>query len=188
MINTRTFLLLFFLIIASSTSLAQTKSSISDINTYVAEVDHFTKTNKTHRRFADVASENDEKEIWKEFKTDKAFEDATWYQGASVFSRKGKIVAAFFTFTSPSGDWFHFIDYYFRDDGSLAMIRARLNTAYGNTSVVRQRYYDSAGKLISSTRKFLELTTNKEIKPVDFMDEPIPVYKKASVLPFRKLL
>jgi hypothetical protein len=188
MINIKTSLLLFFLVAASSPSLAQKKSPVSEITAYTTGVEQFTKNNKRHRRFADVASETDEKEIWREFKSDKALKEATWYQAASVFSRDGKIVAAYFTFTSPSGDWYHFVDYYFRDDGSLAKIRARLNTSYGNITVVRQRYYDSTGKLIKSTRKFLNLKTSKETKPVDFMDEPIPAYLKVSALPFQKLL
>ena len=60
-----------------------------------------------------------------------------------MWTKQGKVIAAKFNFTSPSGDWNHFINYYFRENGSLAKIDAQLNTFEGNVSVVRQRYYNS---------------------------------------------
>ena len=146
------------------------------------------QTNKKPRIFADVASEDNDKEIWKEFKNKKAFDDAVTYQNALVWSRTGKVIVANFSFSSPSGDWAHYISYYFRDDGSLAKIQATLNTFYGDISVVRHRYYDSNGKLLKSTKNFLDLQTRKPKKPVEFIENPIPVYLNVSGLPFSKLL
>ncbi|HEY6805193.1 MAG TPA: hypothetical protein VI306_16575 [Pyrinomonadaceae bacterium] len=182
-------LLLLLMLTASSSAFAQTKPSVAEIDAYALKIDRFTKANKKHRLFADVSSQDDEKEQWKEFKNDKQLEAATWYEASHVFTRTGKIVVARFTFTSPSGDWYHFIDYYFRDDGSLAKIHARLNTFYGNISVIRNRYFDSAGSLIKETKSFHEVKTDRVAKePAGFMDEPIPLYKTVSDLPFSKLL
>jgi len=170
-----------------STANAQTKS-FSEINSYTTEVDRFIKLNKKHRIFGDVANENSDDAIWKEFKTQKTFDNAACYQSAFVYSRNGKVIASNFMFTSPSGDWAHFINYYFRQDGSLAKIEAQLNTFYGDLSVIRHRYYDAKGGLIKSTRKFLDLQTKKPKKPGDFMDNEIPLYKTVAELPFHKLL
>jgi hypothetical protein len=179
---------ILLLLIMAYPAFAQTKPSVAEINAYILKIDRFTKTKK-HRVFADVSSVDDEKERWREFKSDKELEDTTWYQAADVFTQSGKIVVARFTFTSPSGDWYHFIDYYFRADGSLAKIHARLNTFYGKVSVIRNRYFDSAGRLIKETKSFNDVKTDRVIKkPVDFIDEPIPLYKTVSDLPFSKLL
>jgi len=63
---------------------------------------------------------------------------------------------------------YHFIKYYYRADGSLAKIQARLNTFYGGVSVLRDRYYDGNGKLLKSTQRFLDLQTHKPIKKKDW--------------------
>ena len=78
--------------------------------------------------------------------------------------------------------------YYFREDGSLAKIQAQLNSFYGDISVVRDQYYDPSGRLLKTTRKFLDLRTQKPKKPEEFVDNPIPIYRKVTALPFRKLL
>jgi hypothetical protein len=181
--------ILFLLLITASSAFAQIKPSVAEINAYTLKIDRFPNANKKHRIFADISSEDDEKERWKEFKNDKELENTTWYQASGVFTQAGKIVVTRFTFTSPSGDWYHFIDYYFRDDGSLAKIHARLNTFYGNISVIRNRYFDSAGLLIKETKSFHDVKTDRVAKePAGFMDEPIPLYKTVSDLPFSKLL
>lgn len=169
------------------------KSVVSAINAYVAEVDRFTKTNSKHRIFGDVSSAlADENDLWKEFKSEKELEAAgtgeNLNQSAFVWTRKSEVVAAKFTFTSPSGDWNHFINYYFREDGSLAKIEAQLNTFYGNISVIRHRYYNPDGRLIKSTRRILDLDTHRPKKAADFTDNPIPVYFHVPEIPFRKLL
>jgi len=189
------FVLIFYaLAVCQSSAVAQTsKSSISEINVYTGEVERFTKVNKKHRIFGDVSSaETDKTDLWREFKSEKELEDTgdgeNLNQTATVWTKQGKVIAAKFNFTSPSGDWNHFINYYFRENGSLAKIDAQLNTFEGNVSVVRQRYYNSNGRLIKSTQTFRDLTTHKPRKSADFMDNPIPVYLKVSDLPFRQLL
>ena len=177
-----------------SFAVAQTsKSSVTEINNYTGGVERFTKVNKKHRIFGDVSSaKTDKTDLWREFKNEKQLEDTgdgeNLNQTATVWTKQGKVIAAKFNFTSPSGDWNHFINYYFRENGSLAKIDAQLNTFEGNVSVVRQRYYNSNEFLIKSTQTFRELETNKPRKSADFMDNPIPVYLKVSDLPFHQLL
>ncbi|HJX89504.1 MAG TPA: hypothetical protein VJ372_03365 [Pyrinomonadaceae bacterium] len=177
-----------------SFAVAQTSNhSISEINIYSAEVERFTQINKEHRIFGDVSSaKTDKTDLWREFKSEKELEDTgngeNLNQMATLWTKQGKVIAAKFNFTSPSGDWNHFINYYFRENGSLAKIDAQLNTFEGNISVVRQRYYNSTGPLIKSTETFRDLETHKPRKSADFMDNPIPIYLKVPDLPFHQLL
>jgi hypothetical protein len=167
------------------------KTELALIDSYTAEIDRFIKLQRGERIFADISA--DEKSRWREFKSDAARQQAdtgdNLNDNALLWTRKAKVVGANFTFQSPSRDWAHFVMYYYREDGTLAKIDARLNTFYGDLSVVRKRYYDSHGKLIKSTLKYLDLHTQKPTKPTgDFFDEPIPVYRKVSELPFQNLL
>jgi hypothetical protein len=157
-------------------------AEVSQIKTYTTEIDRFSKGRK-FRTFG-VFYEKD-KGTWRELKG-KA--DHQLDESCDVWTRDGKVVLAFFGFTSESGDWYHFIKYYYRDDGTLAKIQARLNTFYGNVSVLRDRYYDASGKLIKSTRRYLDIQTHKPVKSANFHDEPIPMFSKASALPFHRLL
>lgn len=171
-------------------TLAQSpKAQLTQINSYVAEVNSYVKRNaKSRRIFADVA-DYDKTPSWREFKTEaEAEKRSNLNQSADVWTRGGKVIAANLSFTSPSGDWAHLIMYYFREDGSLAKIEAQLNTFYGDVSIVRDQYFNNRGVRISSTRKFLDLKTQKPKKPVDHIDHPVPVYSKVSQLPFFKLL
>jgi hypothetical protein len=165
-------------------------ATIAQINAYAAEIDRYIQRNpRAERMFGDTAEYDDSNPRWREFKTKAAFEKATLYQSATVWTRAGTVVLVGFTFTSPSGDWAHFINYYFRDDGSLAKIEGQLNTFYGDVSIVRKQHFNDAGIQISSTERFLDLKTRKPIKkPDDFFDKPVPVYRTITELPFHKLL
>lgn len=181
---------LFTFLCLQSHAFAQSpKASIAEINAYVVEIDAYVKRNpRLKKMFGDAAEYEDNKSDWREFKTRAAFDKATLYESATVWTKTGKVIFASFTFTSPSGDWAHFINYYFRDDGSLAKIAAQLNTFYGDVSVLRNQYFNNAGVVLSSTRKFLDLKTRRPKKPGDYFDHPVPVYRKVSELPFNKLL
>ena len=181
-------LLPFILFLTIAVSAQTPKPNLTEINTYAASVDRFMKVNKTPRYFGDVSLE--EKSHWKRFKTRKLIDDAEEvYKKAVVWSKTGKIVSVGFTLTSPSGDWAHYVTYYFRTDGSLAKIHAELNTFYGEVSIIRDRFYDPSGQLLQSTQKVLDLQTRKPKKPSgDFMDQDVNVYKKVSELPFSKML
>ncbi len=186
-------LCLLLLVAVQGPAKAQTRNTqLAEINSYVADVKRFTNRNtKARRIFADVAGENDDKPKWREFKAQREFDkfEGNPDESAYAWTRTGKLIAAAFTFTSQSGDWAHLITYYFREDGSLAKLEAQLNTFYGDVSIVRVQYFDKAGVRISSSRKFLDLKTQKPKKPgSDYMDQDVTVFRRVDELPFYKLL
>lgn len=170
------------------------KLQIAQIDTYSAQVDRFIKQNpKTLRIFADISGVDQTSPQWREFRSEKDREKASTgdnlNENAYVWKGSGRVVGANFTFQSPSGDWAHLIMYYFREDGSLAKIDAQLNSFYGEVSVIRIRHYSERGGLLKSSSRHLDLQTRKPKKPdADFIDQPIPVYRNVSALPFHKLL
>ena len=138
-----------------------------------------------------IPGEEDKPDKWAEFKTVRQEVQANLEDSAHVWLRDGKVVAARFSFTSSSGDWYHYVDYYFRADGTLAKIHAQLNTFAGpdgGISVVRDKFYSSSGKLLHTATRYLDLKSQKPRKRGEFMDQPIPDYKTVRDLPFYKLL
>jgi hypothetical protein len=180
-------------LLVPSTALSQTRevkqSGIAAIDSYAKQVDRFIKRNgKTRRTFGNVGNEQDH---WKEFKGKPAkgeVDPDDLDEVAYVWVRSGKVVAVGFTFQSESRDWAHFVTYYFREDGTLAKIHAQLNTFYGNISAVRNKFYNSSGKLLRTSTRYLDLQSQKPRKRGDFMDEPIPVYQTVRSLPFYRIL
>ena len=165
------------------------KTPIAEINSYAAQVDSYIKRHARGKRiFGDVSSYNDNAPRWREFKNESEAEKHELYSTAYVWSRDANIVGVNLTLSSPSGDWAHYVTYYFRKDGSLAKIEAQLNTFYGDVSVVRQQYFDNRGVRLRTTRRVLDLKTKKPKKSADYMDQDVPVYRKLSELPFSKLL
>jgi hypothetical protein len=59
-------------------------------------------------------------------------------------------------------------------------------------TVIRERFFDPKGELLSSSQQFLDLETKKKKRPgengEEFIDEPIPVYRTVRALPFYTLL
>jgi hypothetical protein len=181
---------------ALSVAAAQTarSDSVASISSYAATIERATNNKSKRRIFADVSSgyENGPAS-WKEFRSErertKAETGDNMNQIAFAWTRNGKLVATKITLTSPSGDWAHLINYYYREDGTLAKIQAQLNTFYGDVSVVREQFFQSSGKVIRSTTRYLDLNSRKPVrKPKDFFDQEVPIYKKISELPFAKLL
>jgi hypothetical protein len=159
------------------------------------QIDQFIKRNpKAQRIFGNVASgRRVEANRWCEFKSEDEREKAdtgdNLNEQAYVWLKAEKVVGVNLTLQSPSGDWVHFVMYYFRGDGTLTKIQAQLNSFYGDLSVRREKFYSQSGKLLHTSTKYLDLNSQKESKPgEDFVDEPIPVYRKVRDLPFYKLL
>ena len=186
----------------SALTFAQTNASadkeirdaeIARIKAYSQELDDYAKRNpKLNRVFGDVSSGTEGDKIrWREFKG-RSKSDTNYISSlmsnAFVWSKEGAAVLVSCDFQSPSGDWAHDVNYYFREDGSLAKIHAQLNTFYGNMTVIRERLYDSKGKLLSSSQQFLDMETQKKKKPgedgQEFIDEPITAYRTVKALPF----
>ena len=86
----------------------------------------------------------------------------------------------------------HDVDCYFREDGTLAKVEARLNTFYGRVTAVREKIYGERGELLQADERFYRLGTKRRVRPNvgkdEFIDEPIPIYKTARDLPFYHLL
>jgi hypothetical protein len=172
------------------------KTELAEIVSYAKSIDQFIKFNSRKRRiFGNIAGVDDKLDKWREFKTAKQMERAdegdNLDESAYVWVKDGKIVAANFTFTSSSGDWVHYVNCYFRADGTLAKIHAQLNTfssAEGGLSVVREKFYGATGRLVHTSTRYLDLKSQRPTKVTDFMDQPIPSYKTVRALPFSKLL
>jgi hypothetical protein len=171
---------------------APQKTEWIEIASYAKSIEQFTRHNPRQRRlFAKAPEKGDHQDNWRAFKTARQMEQAGLDESAYVWLKDGKVVAAKFSFTSQSGDWYHFVNYYFRDDGTLAKIHAQLNTFVspdGGLSVVRERFYGSNGGLLHTSTTYLDLHSQRPRKRGDFMDEPIPVYLRVRDLPFSKLL
>lgn len=168
------------------------KTQIKQIDAYSRKLNFYIKKNeKAGQVFGDISAT--QKSKWQKFKTDTARENFdtgdNLNQNAIVWREKGKIVAAVFTYQSPSRDWAHYVSNYYRPDGSVAKVEAALNTFYGNVTVKRNFYFDKNGKLIHKTIRFLDLNTQKSRKPNDnFLDNEVIYYKKVSNLPFAALV
>lgn len=162
---------------------------VAQIDSYVTEIQRYTKQNPRMRLlFADVSPYDSEKPEWKKFKTKAALEKLEVYDSAVAWTRKGKVVAVDLALSSPSGDWADFVRYYFREDGSLAKVEGRLNTFFGDVSLIRNQYFNQRGELVRKTTKVLDLYTQKPKKTTEYMDQEVPVYRKVEELPFFKLL
>lgn len=172
-----------------STQVAAQRPNLVSIDSYAQQIDRYVKRHPK-RIFANVVSETDEADHWREFKTVAKLENSEtmFDERAQVWQKAGKVVAVQFTFSSQSGDWVHYVNYYFRADGTIAKIHARLNTFHGNLSVIRDKFYDAGGRLLQTSTRYLDLNSQKPTKSRDFMDAEIPLYLKARELPFYKLL
>jgi hypothetical protein len=177
------------------------QSDVASIEVYARGLDRYMNRNaRAARYFADTASMTDDANMnaaprWQEFRTRKALDDA-WqngktYTSSSVwFNATGELVAAVFTFSSPSGDWVQYVTNYYRKDGTLAKSSAELRTFMGDIIRIQDRLYDNKGKLLKEQTRFLDLKTRKpkRVGKSDYMEMESPLYKTASALPFYRLL
>ena len=146
---------------------------------------------------ADVSDYDTEKPEWRKFKSTKeleAFREKTeTYTVAYNWRTNSKIVSSVFTVFSPSGDWAQYVTHYFRPDGSAAKVNTEMRTFNGDYIIIREYYFDSRGKLLKKTAKYLDLATKKPKKPTaEMLDEKsdffkADYYKKVSVLPYYSL-
>lgn len=167
------------------------QSALADVEAYVASVNAFAeKEGEPHVIFADVSDYNEgSKAVWKKYDSLKDFENSREeeesYTIAFVWKKEDKIVAVNFTYSSPSGDWAHYVEYVFRPDGSAAGVRKELRTFLGDLIVIRTTLFDEKGVELKSTKEFLDLESEKPVKPTDsFQDIDVPLYKKTADLPF----
>lgn len=108
---------------------------------------------------------------------------------ATVVFQNKLVVQAVVTTADESGDWVLTSTSYFRPDGTLARQIEQLDTMNGNARVLRDSYFDCAGKALKRSARHLDLNT-KQAKPAatDFIDHAAPVYKRTRDLPFFRAL
>jgi hypothetical protein len=196
-------LLAFLIVIFSLLVSAQTnkKAEIKLIDAYSKTVDAFVKKYKSpHLVFADVSDyETNSKPKWKKFASEKALEKfretTETYSIAYNWQKNGKITKSNFTLFSPSGDWAQYVYHYFREDGTLAKAESEMRTFNGDLIVIQDFYFDAKGKLLKKTVKYLDLQTEKPIKPTkEFLEnnagfvDDVEYFKRTSKLPFASLL
>jgi hypothetical protein len=101
---------------------------------------------------------------------------------------------------SPTKEWVQYARYYYREDGSLQKTHSdfRRFGAYEKekgmeqeflVKVLRDRYYDSNGKMVKkSAPRFFNTSNGREMKDVVFTDGPWPIYAQTKMLPFYDVL
>jgi len=171
---------------------ATCSQEVAAIEAYCRKVDRLIKANhnSSRRVFIGTALDADHASVgWRESKPDGEEAEASSKENACVWSSQGKIVAVKFTFQSQSGNWVQFATYYYREDGTLAMIGARLNLFRGQTTLLREQFYDRKGVLIRGSVKSCSLKSGREQKPnKELIPEPLPVYLTTDQLPFYQAL
>lgn len=179
----------------ATTSQSRVAAQIAAIEKYCKGIDRYIELgSKPVRFFADVSDGKTEKPRWQEFsssrKRDEFAEES--YQTADVWRRAGRTILVLHSFSSPSGDWMHAVNYYFRADGTLCRTSSTLRTFYTSDArplrVVRNQFYDVRGKLLGTSAEYFDIRTGKKQKSVSYFKNDPPVYKRVSNLPFYDLL
>ena len=161
-----------------------------------------TKGKKRRRLFGLFSETPHRKGEWIEFAREAdlnaAVKEEHVFDVAQVWSREDGATAIWMRLTSGSGDWFHFVEYCFRSDGTLARVNSTLNTFnavdkdpekdVNGASRRRERYFDGTGTQIKVSRRVLDLETKRPAPTLQIMDDDEPIYKKVSALPFYRLL
>ncbi|HEX8136057.1 MAG TPA: hypothetical protein VF544_00560 [Pyrinomonadaceae bacterium] len=172
----------------------QGAASIAAIETYVRQMDaHVRRERRRGRLFGDTSDYTDQnaRPRWQEFQSRRALERAEVYSAATAWTNAaGSPVVAEFSLSSPSGDWAQYNTYYYRDDGTLAKLHSELRTFMGDLVVIRDRFFDSTGKLLAEKTRYLDLQTRrpKKAEAGSFQDVPVEAYTRTSDLPFYSLL
>lgn len=183
----------------SSTAAASTET----IDQFCDGLTPMTKERRHRRLFGLFQKDDRDRGGWIEFKREQDLNAAVKtdhvFEMAQVWSRDDGATAVSMRFTSGSGDWFHFVEYCFRVDGTLARLHSSLNTfnaadkdpekEVDGAIRVRDRYFDSSGKQIKVTKRILDLQSERPALTVQIMDdEKEPIYNAAVNLPFHGLL
>ena len=174
-----------------------TASQIKAINSYCKQIDTIQKQRKTPELvYANTADVNSSKDKWRKFASEKALdkfrEKSEAYDIAYNWRSGGKLIASNFTHSSPSGDWVNYVNHCFRADGTVARVETDYRTFLGDWKVISTRYFNSAGRQISSSIKYLDLQSGKPKDASEGVmgdaESRAEYYKNVKKLPFAKLL
>jgi hypothetical protein len=184
-------LLLFVSFVFSQPGSLVTKPQI---DAYAKKISRFTDRNrKSAIAFADVSSYDSSAESWKKIGSwddlDNYTADHDAYGLALIWKQNGKVTAANFTYTSPSGDWNDYVHHYFRPDGSLALVTSEFRT-FANACVAKQRFYfDRKGRRTKKTVSYSDLETGRRKAPCLSSEAlKFTYYQSVTKLPFAGLL
>lgn len=183
----RHLILLLFIIAIFGYSFAQTKQSeeVQKIVDYCKSVEELANGKTDHFKYFSLLESGQ----WIEHKTSEDLNETVSDGYTSALVKNGKVLMTQSLFQSGSGDWLHYVDSCYREDGSLAAARARLNTFYGHISAVREFGFNETGKEIFKTENFYDLISKKPTKPgADFIDNRVILFKKTIDLPFISLI
>lgn len=131
---------------------------------------------------------------WKEYTGAEAEKVAGWLEHATVSSAVGKVRLVRLVLSSESGDWYHNIDYCFRQDGSLWSLLAVLNSFYGNYSLIRELEFDSNSIETRQSATYYMLGTSTtmnappEAEDMKEIVQNLPVFRTTGNLPFADFL
>ncbi len=77
--------------------------------------------------------------------------------------------------TSPASDWIRETEYYYTEEGKLGVLSSKLNTFYGNVSVLEEQIYLN-GDLIDQRKTTKDLDT-LELVDRSYQNQPIQVFE-----------
>jgi hypothetical protein len=181
----------------SAAKLTTKPSEVAAIDAYAKGLDAFKNNKRNHTLFFGAEGDKPEVQKWKQFKSSRAREEAfnsIMDNVADVWMKNGKPVIAEFNFETNSGDWSQFVQYYFRDDGSLAKMRTTFAgfmvlSEHGGR-IVQERIYSPNGKLLQKRLNCFEL--EKKHHPIkcsgDYSKYDGTYYRRAQDLAFYGLL
>ena len=96
-----------------------------------------------------------------------------FYTQADLYIYKNKLSSVFITEDSPSGDESRGMEYFFREDGTIACIDCNFGSLYGSVEIKTNIYYNSKGKKAKEQKLIYDYDThkpldNKKINNEDF--------------------
>lgn len=183
--------------LTGATFAQSTASQVKSINAFCKQIDSIQKRRKTPELvYANTADANSSTEKWRKFASAKALdkfrERNEVYDIAYNWRSGGRLIASTFTYSSQSGDWVNYVDHCFRADGTVARVETDYRTFLGDFKVLRKRYFNAAGRQISSSVRYLDLRSGKPKDKGDGVmgekESSEDFYKTVKKLPFARLL
>ena len=173
-------------------------TSIKAIDKFCDGLVPLTKVKARRRLFGLFSPDSHLRGDWIEFKRqadlDVAVRSERVFDTAQMWSRKDGAIAISMRITSGSGDWFHYVEYCFRVDGTLARENSTLNTfnaidderagEENGATRERDRYFDTRGNQLKVSQRVLDLKTKEPRPTMQYMDDEEPIYKTVAALPF----
>ena len=191
-------LALVTLIVAQRPGAAKPRTESSEvvaIDVYCKELDDFKNSGRNRAHILGAELNQTEVPKWKEFKSRRARGKTFFEDVADVWMKNGKLVVAELNSETNSGDWSKFVQYYFRDDGTLAKMRTTFAgfmvfSEHGGGRIVQERIYNSNGKLLQKRLHCFELEKkHRRIKCWgDYSNYDGTYYRRAQNLVFYGLL